>query len=164
MSKVYVLLLSVMCLLPLGCRPSQGSLSMKNVPNYNPSAGDHVLFLEFKIRKNSAGDETAELVRSVAGSGRVKAMLAAAESPYRIVAIPRYSTSHPEQEMRYEHPLFQSVEVSDTTGVLSRSRLAVHEGSLTIRLQDDPYLTRVDLYSEGPEKGRVLINTLDFKR
>lgn len=147
-----------------GCKPSEATLKMNSIPNYRVEAGDHVLFLEFKIMRDAEGMEKVSINKSVAGTGRTKNLLAPVAGPYKILAVPRYSASRIEQEMSYEHPLFQSVEASDTTGTLTKSRLAVNEGALTIRLQDDPYLQKVDLYSVSPDKGKVLIYSLAFNR
>ncbi len=148
-----------------GCKSAESVLKVSEMPNYDKKSADRMLFLNFRISTSGeAAPEKVELVNAVSGNARLKNLVPPVHDPYQIKVIPRYSASRMEKETFYEHPLFRSVEVSAPDGKLSRSEERNREGMLNIRLQDDIYLTSLEVYSVTPEKGTVKIYTLNFKR
>ena len=147
----------------LGCKTSESTLSVQNVRNYDPNAANQILFLDLKIIKRDGKTETVELVNAVSGSGKLKNMAAPVHSPYQISVIPRYSISHMEIPMVFEHPLYKSVEFASQDGKLSKQDLHAKEGILSVRIQKDNGLEKIELHSLTPEKGDVKIYTLNLK-
>lgn len=149
-------------LLMTHCKPARSALTVGEVTNYNPGARDHILFLNFRISGSVGGREKVELVSAQAGDGRMKTIARDVHFPYQIKALARYSTGTIEQEMVFEHPLYRSAEVSDPTGHIRQVEATATEGDLMVRLQQQPGLNQLELFSVSPEKGTVKIYTLDF--
>jgi hypothetical protein len=148
-----------------GCKSAESVLKVSEMPNYDKKSADRILFLNFRISTTGNSlSEKVELVNAVSGNARMKNLIPPVHDPYQIKVIPRYSASRMEMETFYEHPLFRSVEVSGPGGKLGRSQINDREGMLNIRVQDDSYLTSLEVYSVTPEKGTVKIYTLNFKR
>lgn len=150
------------CLLTLNCQPGRSALTINRIRNYDIESKDHILFLTFQLTGEAGGKEKVRLLGSTAGNGRMKNILHPVHFPYRIIAIPRYTTSAIEREMSFEHPLFKAAEVSDPSGAIEHVEATAREGSLSIRLQQDPGLNRLELFSVSPQKGTVKIYTLHF--
>lgn len=146
-----------------GCKTTESTLSIEHVKNYDPNAANHILFLDFKITKRDGKAESVELVNAVSGSGKLKNMAAPVHSPYQISVNPRYSIGHEEVPLFFEHPLFKSVEVASQDGKLSKQDLHAREGILSVRIQRDNGLERIELHSLTPEKGDIKIYTLTLK-
>lgn len=147
----------------VSCKTAESTLTMENVKNYNPDAASHILFLDFKITKRSKKGETVTLVNAVSGSGKLKNIEVPVHSACQISVIPRYSISHLEVPLIFEHPLYKSVEVPSQDGKLTKQALNAEEGTLSVRIQKDQGLEKLELYSLTPEKGRVKIYTLNIK-
>lgn len=156
--------IAILVLLFAGCGPGRSTLTISNVPNYDKSVSDHILFLDFRVTAENQGDhEKVELVKAISGNGRMKNLMRPVHYPYQIKAIPRYTTSAIEKELVFEHPLFNTKEVSEPGGTITKMEVTNTEGILSMRLQDAQALDRLDLYSVSPGKGTVKIYTLRFK-
>ena len=81
-------------------------------------------------------------------------------APYQIKVVPRYKTSVIEKEYYYEHPLFRSVEIADPNGTLSKESITATEGSLSIRIQENADLDRIELFRIAPGKETIHIYTV----
>lgn len=151
-------------LISAGCGSGRSTLTVSEIPNYDKSVSDHILFLDFRVTaKNRDDREKVRLVKAISGSGRMKQIGRPVYDPYQIKAIPRYSTGAVEREMFFEHPLFQTREVAEPGGAIQKAAVSNTEGIVSIRLQDARGLERLDLYSVSPGKGTVKIYTLRFK-
>jgi hypothetical protein len=148
----------------VGCKSAESVVKVSEMENYKKESADHILFLNFRISTGRGASEKVELVNSVSGSGRMKNLVAPVHGAHQIKVVPRYSAGRMELGTFYEHPLFRSVEVSTADGKLSRSEVTDREGMLNIRVQDDTFLTGLELYSVTPARGTVKIYTLNFKR
>ncbi|WP_353719581.1 hypothetical protein [Dyadobacter sp. 676] len=144
------------------CKPARSSLAVNQVPNYNPQSPDHILFLNFRITGAVSGKEEVQLVSASAGDGRMKDIARPVHSPYQIKAIPRFKTGAAGREMAFEHPLFRNAEVSDPEGHIRHVDVTAREGNLLIRLQQQPGLNQLELFSVSPGNGTVKIYTLDL--
>ncbi|MCF0054099.1 hypothetical protein LXM25_28760 [Dyadobacter sp. LJ53] len=147
----------------LGCKTAESTLSLQNVRNYDPGAANHILFLDFKITKRDGKTEIVELVNAVSGSGKLKNLATPVHSPYQISVIPRYSVSHAEVPLVFEHPLYKSVEVASQDGKLSKQDLHTKEGNISVRIQKDNGLEKLEIHSLTPDKGNIKIYTLNLK-
>ncbi len=107
--------------------------------------------------------ETVELVNAVSGNGKLKNLAAPVHSPYRIVVIPRYPVDDMEKALVFEHPLYKSVEVASGDGRLTKQDLNAKEGILSVRIQNDNGLEKVELYSITPGKENIKIYTLNLE-
>ncbi|MCF2489476.1 hypothetical protein [Dyadobacter sp. CY347] len=163
MSKIGFLLIIMVGIALTGCRTSESTLSIQNVRNYDPKAANHILFLDFKITKRNGKTEAVELVNAVSGSGTLKNRTAPVHSPYQINVIPRYSVGHMEVPLIFEHPLYKSVELASEDGKLSKQDLNSKEGILSVRIQKDNGLEKIELHSITPEKGDNKIYTLNLQ-
>lgn len=162
MLRIFNLLFSFLLAFQLmNCKPAQSTLKAGMIANYDKALKEHILFLEFKISAEAAGKlEKVKLIHAVSGSGKMKDLNHPVQDLYRIMAVPRYKTSATEKEFYYEHPLFRSVEVANPAGTLSKKSISAKEGSLSIRIQENPDMDRIELFSITPEKGTVKIHTL----
>lgn len=156
------LLIAVAGLSAMNCRPGRSSLMVGQLPNYNRESKDHIIFLTFQITGEVGGREKVRLMYANAGNGRMKEMLRPVHFPYQIIAIPRYTTNTIEREMAFEHPLFKSAEISDPSGKIRQVEATSKEGTMLVRLQQNPGLNRLELFSVSPQKGAVKIYTLHF--
>ncbi|MCF0062930.1 hypothetical protein MUK70_07855 [Dyadobacter chenwenxiniae] len=147
----------------LGCKTVESTLSLQNVRNYDPGAANHILFLDFKITKRDGRTEIVELVNAVSGSGKLKNLATPVHSPYQISVIPRYSVSHAEIPLVFEHPLYKFVEVASQDGKLSKQDLHTKEGNISVRIQKDNGLEKLEIHSLTPDKGNIKIYTLNLK-
>lgn len=163
MYKTGFLLILMIGVALTGCKTSESSLTVQNVRNYDPNAANHILFLDFKITKRNGKTEAVELVNAVSGSGKLKNMAAPIHSPYQISVIPRYSVGHLETPLVFAHPLYKSVEVASLDGKLSKQELNAKEGILSIRIQKENGLEKIELYSTTPEKSEHKIYTLNLQ-
>ena len=131
------------------------------ITNYDKAVKEHILFLEFKISSDANGKhENVKLVSAVSGNGKMKDLNNPVLDPYRIVAVPRYKTSILVKELYFEHPLFRTVEVASESGTLSKKSITATEGSLSIRIQENEHMNRIELFSVTPEKGTIKIYTV----
>ncbi|GGB81318.1 hypothetical protein GCM10011325_05980 [Dyadobacter sediminis] len=134
------------------------------VANYDKAVKEHILFMEFDIRTGAKGrQEKVKLVRAVAGNGRTKGLNSPVHGPYRIMMVPRYRSNALEKEFYYEHPLFRSVEVASPGGTLSKASIAAKQGMLSVRIQENADLDRIELFSLTPDKGTTKIYTVYFQ-
>lgn len=165
MLKRNLIVLFIVSTLLGGCKSTESVLKVSEMLNYDKKSADRILFLNFKISTSRKGaSEKVELVNAVSGNARMKNLVPPVHDSCQVKVVPRYSAKRMETETFYEHPLFRSVEVSAPDGKLSRSEARSREGMLNIRVQDDSYLTSLEVYSVTPEKGTVKIYTLNFKR
>ena len=107
--------------------------------------------------------ETVELVNAVSGNGKLRNLTAPVHSPYRILVIPRYPVNDMENELVFEHPLYKSVEVASENGHLTKQNLNAKEGILSVRIQNDNGLKKIELYSITPGKENIKIYTLNLE-
>ena len=159
-----IFLLSIMCI-GMNCSSSKSTLKTDKITNFDKQATDHILFLDFTIKK-SVGQkpEATKLTNSVSGVGRLKDMGAEVHNPYQVKAIQYFSDGQKPIEIRYEHPLYKSVEIFDQDGTISRKPTSLNEGTLSMRIQHGSSLEKIELYSTTPDKGTVLIYTLTLKK
>jgi hypothetical protein len=148
----------------VSCMPGMHILELTQVKNWDHKGGDQILFLEFLIRDGESGKhEKVELIKAIAGKGKMKNLGAHVQNPFQIQVVPRYKVSAMELPVSYEHPLHAQMEVSDSTGLLTRVKTDTKEGRLNVRMQADPHIDRIELFSIAPEKGSVKIYTLQLK-
>ena len=146
-----------------GCKTAGSTLTMQNVRNYDPDAASRILFLDFKITGGNGKAEKAELVNVVSGKGKLKNLARPVHNNRQISVIPRYATQHEEVSLVFEHPLYQSVEVASEDGKLSKHEMHTQEGILSVRIQQDNGLEKIEIYSVLPDKENVKIYTLKIK-
>ncbi|MCE7064637.1 hypothetical protein [Dyadobacter sp. CY326] len=164
MRKISFLLFVMIGMQLMGCKTAESTIAIRDFKNHDPSAADHILFLDFEITRRGKKTEVVELVNAVSGRGKMKNLVAPVQSPYQIRVLPTYSSDRPETEMAFEHPLYRSVEVASQDGRLSKHDLSATQGTLSIRVQEDKALEKIELYSITPEKGKTKIYTLNLKQ
>ena len=148
----------------IGCTSSKSTLQTEKIANFDKQASDHILFLDFSIKKNSGQKpEIAKLTSSVSGSGLLKNIRAEVHNPYQIKSIQYFNNGQKPVETRFEHPLYRSVELFDVDGSISRKPISLLESRLSMRIQHSNSLAKMELYSTTPDNGTVLIYTLNFK-
>ncbi|MCF2446389.1 hypothetical protein L0657_20695 [Dyadobacter sp. CY345] len=148
----------------VNCRQAKSFVSISKLPNYDTQAADHILFLDFLITQS--GDNApvkAKLVNSIAGNGKMKDLGSARIQQNQIKVVHIFSDKRQPVEIFYEHPLFLSVEVFSKEGNLSQNAQTAREGTLSLRVQDDPAREKIDLYSVTP-KGEIKIYSLLIKK
>jgi hypothetical protein len=163
MNKISILVMLALGIGLISCKTAESTLTMENVRNYNRDAASHILFLDFKLTKRNDQTETVTLVNAVSGSGKIKNMAIPVHSACQISVIPRYSVGRLEVPLVFEHPLYRSVEVPSQDGKLTKQDLHADEGTLSVRIQTEKGLEKLELYSLTPEKGNVKIYTLNLK-
>lgn len=146
-----------------GCKTAESTLTMQNVRNYDPGAASHILFLDFRITGGDGKAEKAELVNVVSGNGKLKNVARPVPNPRQMSVVARYATEHEEVPLVFEHPLHKAVEVASEDGKLSKQDMHAKEGILSVRIQQDNGLEKLELYSITPEKGNIKIYTLNIK-
>lgn len=148
----------------LQCKPARSILTISELPNYNSQSPDHILFLHFRMTGKPGGKERVELVSAKAATGRVKELGHPVTFPIYIMAIPRYNNDPAERAMYFENPLLRAVELSDPDGNIRRQEVRETQGYLFLRMQIDPGLNDLELFSVSPDKGAVKIYILHFKQ
>ena len=149
----------------LSCASSKSTLKTEKITNFDKQATDHILFLDFTVKK-SVGQkpEATKLTNSVSGVGVLKDMGVEVQNPYQVKAIQYFSDGQKPIKIIYEHPLYKSVELFDKDGTISRKPTSLDEGILSMRIQHGGSLEKIELYSTTPDKGTVLIYTLTLKK
>ncbi|MCF2493209.1 hypothetical protein [Dyadobacter chenhuakuii] len=163
MYKICFLLVMIIGVALTGCKTAESTLSIRQVRNFDPNAANHILFLDIKISKGKGKMETVELVNAVSGKGKLKNLTAPIHSPYRIHVIPRYLVDDMENALVFEHPLYKSVEVASEDGRLTKQNLNAKEAMLSVRIQNDNGLKKIELYSITPGKENIKIYTLNLE-
>lgn len=145
------------------CNGSRSTLNVASLLNYNKEVPDHIIFLNFEITAlNRLDGEKVTLTHAVSGSGRIRNLEGHVDDRNYIRVVKRYADGR-ETESAYQHPLFKQSEVSGAEGKISKVDQVLKEGILSIRLQEEKLLERIELLSVTPEKGTKKIYTLKFK-
>ena len=148
----------------VNCRQAKSFVSASELPSYDRQATDHILFLDFLITQESKNAPvTAKLVHSIAGSGKMKNLGSERIQQNQIKVVQFFTDKRQPVETFHEHPLFRSSEIFSKDGSLSQSEQKASEGTLSLRIQEDPAREKIDLYSVTP-KGEVKIYSLLVKK
>ena len=162
--KKVIFLLSIMYI-EMSCSSSKSTLKTEKIANFDKQATDHILFLDFTVKKSvGLKPEATKLTNSVSGVGLLKDMDAEVRNPYQVKAVQYYNDGQKPKEVIFEHPLYKSVEIFDQDGTISRKPTSLNEGTLSMRIQHGSSLEKIELYSTTPDKGTVLIYTLTLKK
>ncbi len=151
---------SVFC---IGCSGARSVLDVKTLPNYDKTAPEHIVFLNFKITEGSkTGSEQVELMNAMAGSGKMKNLSGGhVVYPSYIKAVKSYVDGR-QVEFLYEHPLIKQIEVSTPDGQISKVVETAREGILSIRFQEEKLLKKMELHSVRPGRAVRKIYSLTF--
>lgn len=148
----------------LNCAPSKQQAIIHQLPNYDPKAVHRIVFVDFTIRRNtSRPTEQINLTNSIIGNGELKPIGQPVHTPYQLQI--RYY-SNDKQVIKtdsLEHPLFRSLEIANTNGTFDRSLRTEQEGHFSIRFPYTDSLTKLEIYSQTPDRPVRKIYTLSLK-
>ncbi len=147
-----------------GCTAGR-TIRMEQVRNFAPDRPQQLLFLDLLItREGAAGPEMVQIINAVAAEGLCRECgQAAFHGGYRLLCTYQYSDGRPPVTETYEHPLLRTVELFDPDGSLDRRPVSAREGHLSLRIQYDRSLTRVELFSQTPDRGPHRIHSIRIK-
>lgn len=159
------ILLLILCSQLVHCRQARPYVRTQELPNYDKSVTNHILFLDFQITQDDEkGTVKAELINAIAGNGKMKDQGSGSIYPDQIKVVHYFTDERTPVEMFYEHPLLKTAEVFSQDGNLSKSMQRAHEGTLSIRFQEDQAREKIELYSVTPDRGVVKIYSLLVKK
>lgn len=159
------ILLLILCFQLVHCRQARSYVRAHELPNYDKSVANHILFLDFQITQDKEkGAVKAELINAIAGNGKMKDHGQGSIYPDQIKVVHYFSDRRTPVEMFYEHPLLRTAEVFSQDGNLSKSTQTARKGTLSIRFQEDQAREKIELYSVTPDRGAVKIYSLLVKK
>ena len=148
----------------VACHPSRQTLRLHELPNYRANAPQQLLFLDFAIHRAGADQpERVALTNAIVGQGERKVWARAAHSPCQIRFERVFTDNRPAETDSVAHPLFQTLELPDTDGTLSRRPMQADSGHVSVRLPYVTALTRINLYSVTPDRGTRRMHTIRLK-
>ena len=160
----YLAFLSLIIVVLASCAVSIPTINAENIENFDKLAKNHILFLTFDIKKNKGQiPETVSLLSSVAGSGKMKNLKTGTDNPFQIKSIQYFSNAKPSIETYFEHPLYKSLEIFSPDGTITRKSTTSTASALSMKIQYENNLEKIELYSIKPDFRPVKIYTLKFK-
>ncbi len=143
------------------CSPAREVIKLHEVPNFDASAANTMLFLTFDLSKKGKR-ETAVLTQSLAAAGKVKDSGSHIHGLSGIETVISYSNGNPPKTIHAEHPLYRDREVFSPDGTIRKISETASSGSLTLRIPVEKNMETLELFSTGPAHSPRKLFTLKF--